>query len=313
MTPEGIITQLNIDGTEIAIPQGGLKSLPPNVKGQAVNYYIWAYGYDAQNENTSYARFETDELKAGDPILMLVEPTAVKKQVSFQVPVGVSADNLVLVVGGRQSATYSSYYGGFTTWINPLGAEGFDWVITDRTTGKNYGNGTFNPFGPDAPSNQGSMISFAKIGGVVEVQFDARWNNAYVSGQQLDGQVTRGFEEGPQRVPAKVFYLDVSDDSGGGYIELYHNGGLLTGSSVEAFDLKEDGSLSPVAALKVGYGGDFGYFITPGIHGKMVITVTGQVNPNSDGFSLSLYRHSGVYYLPSPSPYTPALIMFNGN
>lgn len=295
MTPDGAITRLWIGEKEIALDKP-LLTLPVNTWGTTVDFYCNAYGYSADNENVTYSNFHANLLKPGDPINLLINPAGVHKFVAFALPDGVSADDIQLefkTKWGTSRNGYNEYRKGFDVWLDPL--EGLaEYRITDGT-GNVYQREILNPLEEVPPVSQGSAIGFNRIGGVVELP-DERSTGAY--NQQLDSTVVRN----GNLLSAKVYYKDLA----GGFIEIYHNGGLEYGSTIEVFDLADNGDSVFIQSAVVGQPG--WPIITPGIHTKVIVTVIGTLNSwgqENGGFGLSFYSYEGAYNPPQPEPQQP--------
>lgn len=305
MTPDGVFTKITINGVDLALPDGGLKAFPSNTKGKTANFYISANGFDADNQNVTFSEFSTQELKPGDPIAMITKPAWVRKYVPFTPPDGVLQENLRMVMNGRGwSIWYDASSKGFIVWVDPLDTKGYDYVITDASTGNKYQHGTLNPLGTSPESPKDSSVSFANIGGVVEIPFSDKLSGYESSGQVFDGLVMRDTPNG-QEIPAKVFYADLS----GGNLDIYDGGGLAVGSLIQVLEVNDQGGLDTIAFESVKMSN---YRLsTYGIHGKVIVTVTGTLQEDAKGFGLIFYRQNGARVqsttttVPVPIPATP--------
>ncbi|MDD5318539.1 MAG: hypothetical protein PHF79_01815 [Candidatus Pacebacteria bacterium] len=281
MSPDGTITELNINGEED--PDVPVAGIPYPKSGIRTSFYLTVNAFDKYGTYIGYGFFTSDVLKKGDPIVVKLQPASVRNTLTFSVPAGVNPNNLVLETtdnGGDWN--YNPRDGGFTFWSDPVTGVGYR--IVDESTGIVYEIGDIPPFQPTTTSSNDSLVNIGYEAGVVAVTFTPTQGYVYRQFQQLDGSITD--PSTGKEVVAKVYMTRL----GGNGLNIYLSGikGTVTVKQWLPADQGDLPIISTVDTAPNPYDGTYnGGLSTPRGFDKVIIEVTGEVQDPSVGFNIS--------------------------
>ncbi|MFA6415961.1 MAG: hypothetical protein WCW56_00555 [Candidatus Paceibacterota bacterium] len=272
MDKNGFIHELVINNQSVDTGPNGLPGLPQNAEGICSKFSLYLRGVNEQGEGTGYGRFDTDLLKDGQSIKVVMYPYSKSKFITFTCPDGINSNNLEVRVDGEGFVgAYDQNNGGFTLWYNPSMNQAYQ--IVDRTTGLAIAVGHTQD--QNVSGTDSSVISVTHAGNVVPLFENDKWQN--LVGQQFDGQIDRG--------AAKVYMADLKGQSA--YFAVTDIGN----PNIKVNAVEANGSLTQICWWQ--WSGDYSVndqngcwpnVSLPAGYDKVVITITGDYLKGSSGF-----------------------------